>query len=227
MRNKISMKSFWKKINLRGVKHIFLDLDNTLYRYDVCHEHALLGCYNIFHKKHSEFSFADFEDLYKRSQNKVKKYLHRQGAGHSRLLYFQKMFEELYGKTSIVETIRYENFYWRNFFKKMKLSPGVKNFLVRCKKNHIAVCLLTDLTTDIQFKKILFLGLDKYIDWVVTSEEASGEKPFLNIFELAIEKTGADVNSTVMIGDSEEKDIMGARKFGIKKAYKIKHNYAT
>ena len=63
--------------------------------------------------------------------------------------------------------------------------------------------------------KIIKLGINEYIDNIVSSEEA-GEKPNLNIFKLAYCKMNCDKKTLVMIGDNYKKDILGAKRFGIK-----------
>src|SRR3989339_612910 len=137
------------------------------------------------------------------------------------LLDFQVFFEKIYGMTEIRMTERFEDIYWKNFVKKMILVSGMMVFLKKCRKLNIKICIVSDLTTKIQFKKICFLKLDKYIDYVVTSEEAGAEKPFPNIFQLALDKLKLGKGEVIMIGDHHKKDIQGAKSFGIKKVYQV------
>jgi putative hydrolase of the HAD superfamily len=92
----------------------------------------------------------------------------------------------------------------------------VKGFLAECKKRGIVVCLITDLTSAIQFRKIQRLGLSGLFDFVVTSEEAGVEKPEPFIFSYAVKKMGLHLRDVVMIGDDSKKDIDGARNHNIK-----------
>lgn len=215
------MKNFWDSIELDKVKAVLLDLDDTIYKYQVCHDYALNCCYREIKKINKNFNEIDFKNAYTQAQESVKKYLSNQGSGHSRLLYFQVFFEKIYGKTEIRMTEKFENIYWKNFFKKMTLVSGVIIFLKKCRKLNIKICIVSDLTTKIQFKKVCFLKLDKYIDYVATSEEAGAEKPFPNIFQLALNKLKLDKGEVLMIGDHHKKDIQGARSFGIKKVYQV------
>ena len=67
-----------------------------------------------------------------------------------------------------------------------------------------------------QAKKLHSLKLDQFIDYLVTSEEALFEKPHSAIFELAINKMNLNKNDVIMIGDSYDKDIVGAKNAGIR-----------
>jgi len=215
------MKNFWNNINLVGIRAVLLDLDDTIYRYQICHEYALKDCYLEFKKKEKNFQFEIFKKKYKQAQESVKKHLINQGSGHSRLLYFQFFFEKFYGQTGIKMSQKFEDLYWKSFFKKMVLVPGVESFLKKCNTLGIKVCIVSDLTAKIQFEKICFLKLEKYVDFVVTSEEAGVEKPSRQIFDLALKKLNLNKDDVLMVGDHSVKDIEGAKSFGIKNVYQI------
>ena len=131
-------------------------------------------------------------------------------------MYFQRLFEKIYGKTDINLTVKFEKLYWDSFFKKMKLFDGVLDFLKKCRKNNIKICLITDLTAKIQFEKIHRLKIGKYLNFIVSSEEAGRDKPHQNIFKIALEKLKMQPSDVVLIGDDYEKDLAGGEKMGIK-----------
>jgi len=54
---------------------------------------------------------------------------------------------------------------------------------------------------------------------VVLSEAANALKPDKRIFEYALQLNNATASETIMIGDSYESDIIGARKAGIDQIY--------
>lgn len=203
------------KIKDKGIKGVLLDLDNTLYEYEPCHYYALESCHKKF-KKFKNITFEQFKNSYESAKKEVKKNTSGQAASHSRFLYFQKLLEENFKKTDIDLTIEFEECYWLNFFKRMKLFEGVLGFLKKCKKNNIRVCLITDLTARIQFEKVKFLKIGKYLDFVVSSEEAGKEKPHKTIFSLALQKLRMKPEKVVLIGDDYNKDLAGGEKMGIK-----------
>lgn len=204
-----------EKFKKSGKKAILLDLDNTLYKYEPCHQYALRVCWQYF-PKDNLISLEQFKKNYETARQDVKKHTFGQAASHSRFLYFQRFLEKINGKTNINLTIKLEKLYWESFFKKMKLFDGVLDFLRKCRKNNIKVCLITDLTAKIQFEKINHLKIGQYLDFVVSSEEAGRDKPHQNIFSLALKKLKMRPCDIVLIGDDYEKDLAGGEKMGIK-----------
>jgi len=202
-------------INIYNIRAIFLDLDDTLYAYKPCHNAAYEACMILALEKYN-ITNSDFEATWKIGRDKVHKDLHGQGASHSRLLYAQKASELLFGKTNPQFALEIEETYWNTFLNKMVFKPGVETFLIDSKSKGIKMCIITDLTVQIQMQKWIKLDLGRYIDFLVSSEEAGIEKPDKYIFELAMQKIGVKAEECIMIGDNEEKDIKGAEALGIK-----------
>jgi HAD superfamily hydrolase (TIGR01549 family) len=197
------------------LKAVLIDLDNTLYSYPECNNHAneivlkkISSDYNIpIQATHRDFSHARAE---------VKKKYHHTAYSHSRMLYFKELLNILGQKEGLdEEALELENLFWNEFFTKMKLDEEALKFLEECKKRHLKVCIVTDLTTTIQHKKIDFFGIRHYFDAILTSEDAGVEKPDPLIFKKALDLVGATPSEAIMVGDEYEKDIVGARNLGI------------
>jgi putative hydrolase of the HAD superfamily len=60
------------------------------------------------------------------------------------------------------------------------------------------------------------LGLEPYLDFVVTSEEAGEDKPRPAIFRLALQRAGVSAQEAIHVGDQYVIDIAGARGVGIR-----------
>jgi putative hydrolase of the HAD superfamily len=202
-------------IDLSEVKGVLIDFDNTLYEYDPCHEAGLFAVHKFFSKKVA-ISYPEFLSLYTVAQKEVKEFTKNQASSHSRLLYFQKMIEEKQATTNVEEIVTAEDIYWTSFIKEMKLKEIMKEFLALCRSKDIKICLITDLTASVQFRKMMATGVDKMVDFVVSSEESGVEKPHSLIFSLALKKMKLSKGDVVMIGDDIVKDIDGANTFGIK-----------
>lgn len=98
----------------------------------------------------------------------------------------------------------------------------MKEFLQELKNHGVKTANITDLTSQIQFRKMVYFGLDEYFDYVVTSEESGVDKPDPLCFEIALEKIGLPSSSKIwMIGDDHESDIKGANYFGLTTLCKI------
>ncbi len=193
-------------------KGILLDLDNTLYDYKAAHTPALEATLDWLAQT-LEQSSPDVESAYLESRRRTNKDLHGLASSHSRLLYFQGVCEH-FGVGPYEIAGEAEDLYWRKFFQHMVLRPGVTDFLSAMQAQPIAI--VTDLTTRIQFQKIAHLKLAPAINAIVTSEEAGHEKPHAHIFELAAAKLQLASEDLCMIGDSWERDIQGALKFGMR-----------
>jgi putative hydrolase of the HAD superfamily len=196
-------------------KGVLLDLDNTIYAYEPCHHFALRACYGEFNKV-QQLAFEDFSELYTSARTRIHTDLAGQGASHSRLLYFQKMVEQRFGKSELAITLQLDRTYWLAFIRHMKITTAAREFLIKCREKGIAICALTDLTAHIQFEKLLYHELTSFFSYIVTSEEAGVEKPHSYIFKLALEKLQLSPEDVVVIGDSIEKDINGARNLRIR-----------
>jgi len=214
------VKEVLEKIDLQGVKGILIDLDDTIYPYHINHERAMgkciLRCENKF-----QISREDFDKYFKSARESIHHQLSGQAASHSRLLYFQKLYELLSGMTNPDFALEMEELYWSEFLSGVAFYPGVEVFLKKAKAMGIRLCIVTDLTAQIQFRKWKGLDLGRYADFMVSSEEAGIEKPAQQIFNMALEKLSLKANEVIMIGDNKEKDINGAEALGIR-SYLVK-----
>lgn len=201
-------------------KAIIFDTDNTLYNYLPCHKYAIKKV-ALDLKKSKNVSNLTFEKIYSKSRTMIKKRLNDTASSHNRILYFQTMIELLFNKTDPKLSLHLEKVYWNEFLNKSKLFNGVIDFLKLLKSKNIKIANLTDLTTQIQFKKLVHFNIDKYFDFIVTSEEAGRDKPNKLPFKLIINKLNIPPNKIWMIGDNPKADIEGAAKAGFTTIQKL------
>lgn len=194
---------------IKDKKVIFLDLDNTLYPFAPCHQQGLKSAFSVYRKFFPRTTFRSFHAAYRHAQKRVKAHTRRQAASHSRLLYFQSLIEEKSRKTDCPKALVLEKAYWDGFFSKMKLFGWVIPFLKKCRASNKKVMLITNLTAQIQFRKISKLRLKKFVDWITSSEEAGVEKPARRIFELALKKARCRPSEVLLIGDDPNQDTCG------------------
>ena len=79
--------------------------------------------------------------------------------------------------------------------------------------------LITNGFEKTQHSKLEHSGLKNFFKQVITSESSNSLKPHKEIFEYALQKTGAQKEESIMIGDSIEVDIQGAMNAGIDQIY--------
>lgn len=192
-------------------KGILLDIDNTLYQYEPIHNLAQKAQFAYLMNTFS-LSKNQIEEVYSKAKSLVKSRLLASASSHNRLLYVQTACE-LLGLDALQHSLTLYNVYWDTFLNELFLTSGAESFFSRY--GHLPICLLTDLTAHIQHRKVAKLGLMKWANYIVTSEEAGCEKPHPYMFELALRKLNLRSNEVCMIGDNYKKDILGAQYLGI------------
>jgi len=187
------------------------DTDNTLYPYDPAHAAAQKA---VRDKVVSTFSMSneDFDQAFKEARNQVKARLKNTASSHSRLLYLQRMLEIMGLGSQVLLALDFEQTYWRTFLSNAFLFDEVKGLLDDIRLLGIPTAIVTDLTAQIQFRKVVYFGLDNYFDYIVTSEEAGFDKPHEAPFQIALQKMRPKGDCIWMIGDNPVNDIRGARQ---------------
>ncbi|MDF3886539.1 HAD family hydrolase [Cupriavidus basilensis] len=202
---------------------ILFDTDNTLYHYDPAHEAAIAA---VREKVTRTFSIGadEFDRAFAEARHQVKSRLKHTASSHSRLLYLQRMLEIIGLGSQVMLALDFEQTYWRTFLSNATLFDGVKDLLDDLRLLGIPTAIVTDLTAQIQFRKIVYFGLDHYFDYIVTSEEAGFDKPHAAPFQIALEKMRPSGNCIWMVGDNPVNDIQGARdQIGASTLQKLHH----
>ena len=198
-------------ILLKKPKSIIFDTDNTLYEYEPANKLALeavaLKVNNLL-----GINKESFINNYNVARNEVKKQLGNTASSHSRLLYFQKMLENLELKAQLLIALDLEQTFWRTFLANAPLFPGVYELFEKLTFNNISIAILTDLTAQVQLRKLTYFNLEDTFEAVVTSEETGADKPNKRNFELVLSKLGlGQGNQNWVVGDDPYTDIIGGK----------------
>lgn len=205
------MKIYAKEKFNRLPDAILFDTDNTLYPYDPAHAAAQRA---VREKVVATFSIKPevFDRAFDEARQQVKTRLKHTASSHSRLLYLQRMLEIMGLGSQVLLALDFEQTYWRTFLSNAQLFEEVKELLDDIRLLGIPTAIVTDLTAQIQFRKVVYFGLDHYFDYIVTSEEAGFDKPHAAPFQIALEKMQPKGDCIWMIGDNPINDICGARE---------------
>jgi len=215
-----NQRSLLSHIDLSSFSGLMIDIDDTLYNYNISHKAALNGCYKSLDSSiKKKLNFKDFVYEYTNARESITKKLSPQGSCRSRLFAFNLFFEKLQINPSYLLALKFDSIYWKEFINAISPNKEILNFIKKCKKNNLTTCAVSDMQAHIQILKLKKLNLTNYIDHLVTSEEAGAEKPNKKIFDLALQRMKLNKDKVLMIGDNIAKDIKGAESNGIKAIY--------
>ncbi|MDD3219610.1 MAG: HAD-IA family hydrolase [Lachnospiraceae bacterium] len=196
------------------IKTIYFDLDNTLYDYDTL-DHAGLDILQKYCENSFDISADEFYTCFRRAQQLIRRRInHEEAAIHNRLIRYQTMLELLEQPIYPHARVMFD-MYWDFFYENMKPMQEVTEFLQGLKEAGFSIGIGTNMTAEVQYKKIECLELFPYIDYLVTSEETGVEKPDLHFFEICLEKAGCLPSECIFVGDHPDKDVAGARECGM------------
>ena len=99
------------------------------------------------------------------------------------------------------------------------LFPYAKDILKYLADKKYELHLITNGFEKTQHSKLKHSGLDEFFKEVITSEGSNSLKPNKEIFEYALARSGATKEQSIMLGDSIEVDIIGAKEYGMDQVY--------
>lgn len=199
--------------------HLFFDLDNTLWDFNANSYDALkialkkmdllerVGNYDSYFSVYYAVN-ERLWDLYR--ENKITKNVLRG-------LRFEESLELNNTPIPGIGDLLNEA-YLAEMPKQLKLVPGARKVLDYLHHRY-RMSIITNGFKEVQVDKLIQSGLKKYFDKVFISEEVGAQKPHRKIFEHAVKSMNAPKKKSLMIGDSWEADIMGAKQFGIDQVY--------
>ncbi|MFL5765645.1 MAG: YjjG family noncanonical pyrimidine nucleotidase [Bacteroidia bacterium] len=79
--------------------------------------------------------------------------------------------------------------------------------------------IITNGFEEVQHLKMKSSKLDKYFSGVITSERSGYKKPDQRMFEFSMKIANTKKEKSLMIGDSLEADVLGAKEFGMEQVY--------
>ncbi len=214
------MPEFLAFNSMNKYKHLFIDLDKTLWDFDA---NALITLGEIFDTyRLKEKGIANFDCFltYYKAYNHMLWEQYRLGEINKEYLSFERFNGSL--KNFGIEDKELANTMASEYIRisptKTKLFPNALEVVSELsKKYHLHI--LTNGFSEVQFVKVENSGLAPFFDTIITSEMAGMQKPHPEIFEYALKKTGAKIEETLMIGDDLDADILGAQQVGLDQIY--------
>lgn len=199
------------------IKHIFFDLDHTIWDFDRNAHETLLELYEIHQLKALGLHSADdFITLYTENNHILWQQYHLGKITKETLRQerFRKTFLTL-GVLPEHVPHQFEDDYVRVSPTKTNLFEGADKVLSYLQQKY-TLHIISNGFKETTLTKMHLCNLNRYFTNVIISEDVGINKPDEKIFEHALMKAGATKEESIMIGDSLEADIRGAQNFGIK-----------
>ena len=197
-------------------KHVFFDLDRTLWDFDAAAEVAFERIYEKYNLKSLGIPSAhEFHEVY-HPLNEQLWVLYREDKITKNYLNRTRFMQPLahYGihDTALADHLSEDYVYWSPRI--VRLVTGTMELLDYLKpKYHLH--LITNGFQEVQHTKLSGSGLEPYFETLTVSEEVGVKKPNPEIFLYALRKANASPAESLMIGDEMAVDIDGARAAGI------------
>jgi len=201
---------------IKKYKHIFIDLDRTLYDFDLSTRETFLELFDKFGLYDRGVKpFEMFFELYQKN-NLALWEQYRNGEISKRFLNVHRFHITLleFGIDDRAFAGRFAADYLHMSPRKKALFPNVIEVLEYLQKKY-TLHIITTGFKQVQEIKIKANEFDKYFTTITTSEEAGSKKPDVQIFNFALKKAGALPVESLMVGDDLEVDIDGAKAGGI------------
>lgn len=198
-------------------KHLFFDLDHTLWDFDANARATLEQLHLDLNLP--EKGIHDFDRFYKNylahNENLWAKY--RNGQIKQDELRLKRMWLSLLDFKIADEALakQMSELFLQLLPTRNLLFPDTKEVLQYLQSKGYHLHLITNGFDEIQHSKLKSSGLDGFFEAVITSECSNSLKPQKEIFEWALQKTGARVEESLMIGDTLDVDVAGALGVGM------------
>lgn len=193
-------------------KHLFFDLDHTLWDFEKNAHDCLLEIYGhfnlaafgvedvaIFCEKFSEANYYYWALL----EQKVIT------ADELRRRRFKTAFAKLDIEIEEAFGLEMNDFFLKSLPNKKALIEGAIDVLNHLKPNY-QLHILSNGYEGLQIQKMKSSAIHHYFEEIITVDKAKALKPDKAIFEYALKCTNASVSNSLMIGDNYEADIRGA-----------------
>lgn len=144
---------------------------------------------------------------------------HPHGVDH-----FPELFRQ-FGQDDGEAAARAAAWYRGNRFHGLELFAGAREALQAVRSAHTLpglerqVGIITNGPTEVQRAKLMLLGLEGLVDFVLISEEFGAAKPDPSIYHAAVARMGVEPGDVVFVGDTAEFDMAGAHAAGIRSVW--------
>ena len=198
-------------------KHLFFDLDHTLWDFDTNAKDCLTEIYSSFNLKSKAIdSFDQFYQTYL-GHNAILWARFEKGYITSEELKWRRMWRTLLDFKIADEKLSKDisDYYLEILPLKEKVFDYTFEILSYLTDKGYQLHLLTNGFEKTQRTKLQSSNLTRYFNRIITSEVSNSMKPQKEIFDYALNACGGCIEESIMIGDNLDADIAGAANAGM------------
>ncbi len=205
-------------MNLNAIKHIFFDLDNTLWDFIKNSRITLKKLYEEFRieeKYHVTFSvwYVHYYDVNEQLWAEYRD--HKITKKQLKDTRFKSAFQKV-GIHDASIPHAFEKVYLNHLPKSNLLREGAREILeYLSNKNKYQLHIITNGFKEVSLNKIKGAYIDHYFNVIVSAEDVNTRKPDPKVFEYALNLAKASKEESIIIGDDYIADIIGGLDFGI------------
>ena len=197
-------------------KHIFFDLDHTLWDFKTNSRLTLAEIFEHFKLGDLGVNSVDlFIEVYEKYNHRMWGE-YRSGKMSKETLRVERFRQSLshVGVKDKKLSLQIGDFYVENSPIKTGLFPNTIEVLTELNSRY-DMHIITNGFEEIQDVKLSRSGLTPFFNKIITSENAGTKKPHPAIFNYSLKQADAKASESVMIGDNQLVDVEGAMKMGI------------
>ena len=204
------------------ITDVFFDLDHTLWDFE---KNSALTFEKILSENDIPVDLPDFLEVYVPANLAFWKLYREEKITKEDLRYqrLKSVFDKLEMSVEDEMVHRLSEEYIRYLSTYNHLFPNTLDVLEYLKPKY-KLHIITNGFQEIQGKKLRNSNIEGYFEHVIDSEMAGVKKPNPIIFELALNKANVASRNAMMIGDSLEADILGAKASGLHTLHFNAHN---
>lgn len=202
---------------MKNVRHIFFDLDNTLWDH---RKNAYLTIKELFSQQQIaekyNIDFELFHDAYHEINEKLWEQI-RDGEIDKEYLRKYRFYNTFlrFGVDDQNLSDYFEHHFLDEILKYNELVPGAADLLDYLEAKEYKMHIISNGFQEVTERKCVLSGIADYFETITSADSVGVRKPRPEIFQYSLDLAKAEKNESIMIGDDWIADVKGAQRFGI------------